>query len=317
MKCKFCGEEIIIGSRFCSGCSAPIDYDEETKEKLNEHQQELEKKKHIDKIKKKIIRVLGSLIPLCVLCFIFITVFYDGSGNKFTTEKVTKMVSTVKENQQKNEENKTEEVVRIPVEMGESCSSDSYEITLQDADIVDKSYEKAIVYNFRSGEEFVFIKVSLWNKLYEDAVYSSLFQFVGRCDGSEVNQSKSGTLAEGNKFKSIDGLNSRRQTKDGFICYSLPEGWRKLEIDVKIDNIENEPMLIVENPKNRPISNSEIEQIIDNCEIEDFLYDNNLYSISDEDLYSIITDFMHLNCLSKTDKVPGNLLKTHIKEQVK
>ena len=48
MKCKFCGEEIIIGSRFCSGCSAPIDYDEETKEKLNEQQQELEKKKKLN-----------------------------------------------------------------------------------------------------------------------------------------------------------------------------------------------------------------------------------------------------------------------------
>ena len=140
---------------------------------------------------------------------------------------------------------------------------------------------------------------------------------MGYCDGREVNQNKSGTLGEGNKFMSIDGLNHRRHKKTGYICYSLPEGWKELKINMNIDGLDNEPVLIVENPKNREISEMEIENIIESAEIWDFMYDNSLRYISDEDLATYITDFMHNHCLSQTDFIPHAELKQYIAERAK
>ena len=35
-----------------------------------------------------------------------------------------------------------------------------------------RNYENAILYTFHSGEEYAFVKLSLTNLLYEDAIYS-------------------------------------------------------------------------------------------------------------------------------------------------
>lgn len=312
MKCKHCGADIKVGQRFCYNCAMPIDYDGKTKMFLNDQQDKLEKKN--ERIRNKSIKVIVKMFSLFFICFIFVGLFYDMNKKEITVNKITNVVTTLDE--KKDSKSNKVEKKRFSVNMGESCSSKSYEITLKDVDIVDKAYEKAIFYNFKNGEEYVFVKVSLFNKLYESAIYSSLHHFLGVCDGVEVNQSKGGTLAEGNTFISIDGLNERRQTKEGFLCYSLPEGWKKLEVSVKIDNLENEPLLIVENPKNREISESEIDKIIEDCEIEDYLSDFSL-SISEEELFEIIVDFMHSNCLSKTDFVSRDMLKSYIKSKCK
>lgn len=317
MKCKQCGAEIIVGQRFCSNCCMPIEYDENTRKKFEEKQNKLEQKKKNNKTKKKIIAVVSSIIPVFVLCFIFVGVFFD-KDKGFTTDKAVNMATTVSSvvNQTENEE-VVEERIKIPISMGESCSTEGYDLTLLDVDIVDKDYDRAILFNFKSGEEFVFIKLGMYNKLYEDVIYSSLFQFEGICDGVEVLQSKSGAIAEPEVFPVLDGTNYRRSTKEGYICYSLPDGWKKLELDVNIDNVDGEPLLIIENPKNRPISEEELDSIIEKCGIDDFLYDADLSSVSDEDLYRVIRDFMHKNALSKTDYVPPQGLQVYIREQFK
>ncbi len=323
MRCQFCGAEVMVGARFCMNCSAPIEYDKETQEKLEKEQLKREKGKKQKKIRRNIIKCGSTTLGLLTICLVFIGIFYDKEEKTFNTNKVEHVVNVVsefKENQNSNLLNTedsqlvdgTKDENRIPLNMGETLCSNSYAITLEDVDIIDKNYEKAILYNFRQGEEFVFVKVSLENLLYEDAVYSSLFHFIGLYNGVEINQSKSGTLGEGNKFISIDGLNQRRQTKSGYICYSLPEGWQKLEIRVNIDGLENEPMLIVENPKNRVLSNEELKSIIVSTDIKSCLRDEHI-SLSDEELYGLITDFMHLNCLSKTDYVSQDGLLSYIK----
>lgn len=324
MKCQCCGEEVQIGARFCMNCSAPIEYDSETREYLENEQLKLEKKKKDTKLKKKIIGCLSTITSLCVVCLVFMGIFYDKDSNSLTSNKVEKAVAVVADykgslNEQpviEDNSNAAKNLKKVPLGMGNSMSSKSYEITLLDVDIVDKSYENAVLYTFHSGEEYAFVKVSLTNLLYEDAIYSSLFHFTATCDGKEVNQNKSGTLGEGNKFISIDGKNERRQTKTGYICYSLPEGWKVLEVGVNIDGIDNEPKLIVENPKNREISQSELNSIIEKCGVEQFLRDNKI-RVDDEVVEKLITEFMHLNCLSSTDYVPPLGLTSYIQSHIK
>lgn len=312
MKCKHCGSDIKIGQRFCYNCSMPIDYDIKTAALLEEQQEKKEKEK-IRRIRiRKINKIFMFVLSVSIISYVFHEIFWDNKG--FTVDKVVNVVENIKEVNKLVETSVDdgEETEGYFVEIGEGCSSISYEIELLDVEIIDKSYDRAILYNFRNNEEYVFIKVSIFNKSYEDAIYSSLYNFKGVCDGIDVNQSKSGTLAEGNTFISIDGLNYRRSTKIGFICYSLPEGWKDLRLYVNIDGIENEPVLLIENPKNRVISNEEIEQIIEYCNIEDYLMEIHLSYISDEELYSAIIDFMHQNCLNKTDKVSSSALKSYL-----
>lgn len=323
MKCQCCGGEVKIGERFCRYCYNPIEYDLESQKLLEEEQAKLEKRKKNKKTKNKIIKSATTVLSLALVFFIGFSIFYDNGAKEFNTTKI-ETVANVLTNYQESHENtdvKPMEVyednnIKIPLNMGESLSSKSYEITLLDIDIVDKNYENAVLYTFHSGEEYAFVKVSLSNLLYEDAIYSSLFHFTATCDGKEILESKSGTLGEGNKFISIDGKNERRQTKTGFICYSVPENWKVIEVKVNIDGIDNEPKLIVENPKNREISQSELNTIIEKCGVNQFLRDNDI-RVDDDVIEELITEFMHLNCLSSTDYVPPKGLTSYIQSHVK
>ena len=322
MKCQCCGEEVKIGERFCRYCYNPIEYDLESQKLLEEEQAKLEKRKKNKKTKNKIIKSAKTVLSLVLVFFIGFTIFYDKGAGEFNTTKVEEVANILTEYQESHQNHSVEPIevqqenkVKVPLNMGESLSSKSYEVTLLDVDIVDKNYENAILYTFHSGEEYAFVKLSLTNLLYEDAIYSSLFNFSATCDGKEILESKSGTLGEGNKFISIDGKNERRQTKMGFLCYSVPENWKVIEVKVNIDGIDNEPKLIVENPKNRVISQVELEQIIEKCNVKEVLKDANLRP-NDDELYKVITDFMHLNCLSKTDYVPPQGLSKYIQEQL-
>lgn len=189
-----------------------------------------------------------------------------------------------------------------------------------DCDIIDKNYEKANFYTIPSGQELVFVKIQLFNKSYSDVVYSSLINFMGNYNGEIISPNMSALVADVNsKYKSMDGSNPRRQVKEGYVCYSLPIGWKHLTIILNIDDmetVEGEPVLVVENPKNREILEDEILKIREENGIDDFLISNKLGHFSDESINNCIIDFMHINCISKMDRVPKSELKDYLKKNL-
>lgn len=92
MKCKHCGEEIIIGSRFCSSCSAPVDYDMRTQELLEKNEMNRKQQIKIKNIKHNFFVFLVVAVIVSCISFICYNVFYDKSSKGFTTDKVTTVV---------------------------------------------------------------------------------------------------------------------------------------------------------------------------------------------------------------------------------
>lgn len=313
MKCKHCGEEIIIGSRFCSSCSAPIDYDMRTQELLEKNEIDRKKQVAIKTMKHNLWIIFIVCIIVACISFIFYNVFYDKQNKGFSTEKVTTVVDNIKEQKELEEKKKID---KLTVEIGEGCVAESYEVKLLDCDIIDENHNDANIYTIINGQELVFIKIQMYNRSYSDAIYSSIVNFMGNYNGQIISPNMGGFLA-GNKYKSIDGRNNRRQTTQGYLCYSLPTGWKYLSVILNIDNIEEvegEPILFVENPKNRQIKEEELLKIREENQIDDFLYDNKLGYLSEEEINNCIISFMHQNCLSKLDRVPKSELKDFIKK---
>lgn len=313
MKCKHCGEEIIIGSRFCSCCSAPIDYDMRTQELIEKNEIARKQQVKIKTMKHNLWILFVVLIIVSCVSFIFYNVFYDKSNNEFTTNKVTTVVDNIKEQKELEDKKKID---KLTVEIGESCVSESYEVNLLDCDIIDDNHKDANFYTIIDGQELVFVKIQMYNRSYQDAVYSSLVNFMGSYNGQLISPNMSGLISD-RKYKSIDGNNYRRKTKEGYLCYSLPKGWKYFSVILNIDNIEEvegEPVLFVENPKNREIKEEELLKIREDNKIDDFLYDNNLGYLSEEEINNCIINFMHQNCLSKLDRVPKSELKDFIKK---
>lgn len=317
MKCKHCNADIIVGSRFCINCCAPIEYDSVTIKQFEEESFKKDRSKKRNKTIHKYVKFCLSLFSMCLVLTIGFFTFYDKSSNSFNTDtftSVSEFITKPKESiEQKNQDTINDAKItskRTPLEIGESISSKTYEILFEKVHIVDIDSESARYYSIRKGKEYVLIKLSIGNSTYNDTVISSLFNFVANIDDKEIVESFSGVLAEG--YPSINGVNFRRSLKTGYICYYVEEGWKKINISVNIDGLENEPYLIVENPKNRIIGDEEISNIIEQCEIDNFMYTNGLNYVSKSDLARIITDFMHLNCISKGDIVPSEGLQKYI-----
>lgn len=249
MKCKHCGVDIIVGSRFCINCCSPIEYDNQTTNQLEEN---TAKRKKNNKNISKYLKIFLSLFILCLICVVGVTLFYNKSFSDFNTNSVNKLSEffTIPEIEQDNESNNDKIKItpeRIPLNIGESISSKTYVISFDGLDVVDSNNERAHFYSIKKGKEYVLIKLTLENRTQTDTIVSSLFNFVAFVDNKEVPESFSGVLAEG--FYSINGLNTKNIVKTGYLCYYVDEGWKEINVAVNIDGLENEPYLFVKNSK--------------------------------------------------------------------
>lgn len=306
MDCKFCGNKLIEGSRFCLSCGMPIDFNESEEEKFAKETEEREKVKLRDR---KINMIFGVSLPIiCIIVlFLFFYILF------FSENKIDLNVTLQESEVTKTLEETNQGIVNKPnVFVGDSFESKSYIVTFKDILVIDKDSENSILYNVTTGKEYVLLNVMMENLTYSDVVYSSITNFKAYLDGDLINPSYSGVLAE--NFTSLEGSNKRKSSRDGYLAYNVPQGWKKLVIDIGIDGLENEPVLCIENPKNRNISEDELKKIWETYEINDFLYENDLGYLDDEDINACIVDFMHKNCLDRHDYIPIQKLNEEIKK---
>lgn len=317
MKCKHCGIENAYGSRFCKGCCAPLEYDSETEQRNNEKTIKNERKKKKNLKLKKIHKIGIKIISLCVVCGIVLFVFYDKDLKTFNTSNIQNVSTKILDlSKKKDIEADNMSIInenRTPLKIRETVESKSYIISYNSLKLIDSDSEDALVYSINGNKECILIELSIENKGYKEIPITSLFQFKGYLDGIE-KASNLTVVSDGNSIP-IETVLQSRQTHIGHLGYSLQEGWKELKIVVNIDGVEDEPYIHVENPKNRTISKDEINSIIVDCSIEDFMYENKL-NISDEQLYIIIEDFMHSYKLSKGDFIPHEVLKNYIKNNI-
>lgn len=303
MVCKHCGAEITVGSRFCLNCCCPISYDKETIEK---HSLEIEKKnKEIqrNKILRKVRKIVCFFIVFGVVGYGAYAVFYDRNSDEITLNNVSSFVENIRE--KNNVSNSSDMEIEKPIiELGDSMSVDSYGIYLKELRIVDKNSDKAIFYSMTEGKEYVIISLELINRSKEDIPVSCLLNLKAYLNNELIAPSLSGVLAE--SLPSIDGLVLKGSTKSGVVCYQLNEDWRnlKIELDIDMKDSENEPVLLIENPKNRSISEDELDEIKEKYDLD--------AGIDDSILDKLIVDFMHTNALSKNDFISKKDLEKFI-----
>lgn len=306
MGCKFCGNKLVEGSRFCLSCGMPIDFSDSEEEKFAKETEERERVKLRDRKINMIFSISLPIICIIVLFLFFYILFF--SENKISLNvilqesKVTKTLEEINQN-----------IINKPnVFVGDSFESKSYIVTLKDILIIDKESENSKFYTITTGKEYILLNVLMENLTYSDVVYSPITNFKAYLDGNLIDISRSGILAEG--LTSLEGSNKRKSFRDGYLAYYVPQGWKKLVIDIGLDGLENEPILCIENPKNRNISDEELDEIWEMYGINDFLYENDLGYLNDEDINACITDFMHKNCLDRHDYIPIQKLNEEIKK---
>lgn len=300
--CKFCGHEELEGSRFCFNCGMPIDYNESEELKFTEETYKREKRKKQEAIINKTVGYLMFFFFIIVSCFFVYILFFSDFNKSRDLESFNNEIFNDSSNLLE---------CKPKIFVGTSFKANSYNIIFNDIIIVDKTASNSKFYSLSNNREYVLLDITIENLSYSDVVYSPITNFHSYLDGESIGVSRSGILAEG--LTSLEGLVQRKSSRNGFLAYYVPSDWKELQIDLGIDNLDNEGTLYIENPKNRIISDDELSLIWEKYDILDFLYDNDLEYLSDDEINSYIIDFMHSFSIDRHDIFSLNDLYDYVK----